>query len=95
MDTFKTHFGASGQFPNGTYYEIDKKTLPAPTTFTFLIGCFFGAFIVWYIADSSQEIDPDWRSMFPVRWYVKLKKERSRHLQTQSVYITRAVSCRG
>jgi MFS family permease len=51
MNSFKYHFGASGLLENGTYYDIDKKTLPSMTTFTFLIGCFFGAFLVSYMAD--------------------------------------------
>lgn len=30
---------------------IDRETVPALTTFTFLIGCFLGAFAVSYLAD--------------------------------------------
>jgi MFS family permease len=48
---FKLQFGAMGVNASGEDYEIDSKTLPSRTPFSFLIGAFFGALIVAYIAD--------------------------------------------
>jgi MFS family permease len=48
---FKIQFGAMGINSTGEDYEIDSKTLPSRTTFSFLIGAFFGALVVAYIAD--------------------------------------------
>lgn len=52
MDGFKLQFGVVKRLPNGDLEDIDVTTVPSLTTFTFLIGCLFGSFIVSYIADS-------------------------------------------
>ncbi|KAI8908312.1 sugar transporter [Gorgonomyces haynaldii] len=51
MPGFKTTWGISS-IQDGVLVDLDKKTVPSLTTFTFLAGCFVGAFFVSYLADA-------------------------------------------